>query len=140
MVMLDFKIVEGEEPCNFEALVVDSRKSYSAGIAIARISLDLAREPDGAMYYLLFSFFDQIRRIMTSIAIVPSVTVTKCHTPSSFPSPSSSSHPQKEPSRRTTAATKAELLTTSQSGRLVVRIIEVQIHEGSHQPIGVHLY
>ena len=81
--------------------VVNSRRSYFIRIAIARISLDLVKVLDVAKYFLLFSFFDLTLTTTISIAIKPSVTVAISHIPSSSPFPSSSSHLQMVPSRRT---------------------------------------
>jgi hypothetical protein len=90
--------------------------------------LDLVKELDGVEYFLLFSFFDQTQTITISIATKPSVTIAISHIPSSSPFPSSSSHPQMEPSRRTTVVVATtHCSATSQLNRVVVAIAAIDI-------------
>jgi hypothetical protein len=64
-------------------------------------------------YFLPFSFFDLTQTTKISIATKPSITIAISHIPSSSPFPSSSSHLQKEPSRRTTAVTAIHCSATT---------------------------
>jgi hypothetical protein len=85
--------------------------------------LDLIKGLNGVEYFLLFSFFDQTQTTRISIAAKPSVTIAISHIPSSSPFPSSSSHLQKEPSRRTTTVvTTTHCSAISQLNRVVVAI------------------
>jgi hypothetical protein len=91
--------------------------------------LGLVKGLNGVEYFLPFSFFDQTQTTTISIATKPSITVAISHIPSSSPFPSSSSHPQMEPSRRTTAvvATTTHCSATSQLNRIVVAIGAIDI-------------
>jgi hypothetical protein len=88
--------------------------------------LDLVKGLDGVEYFLLFSFFDLTQTTTISIATKPSITIAISHIPSSSPFPSSSSHPQMEPSRRTVATT-THCSATSQLNRVVVAIAAIDI-------------
>jgi hypothetical protein len=90
--------------------------------------LDLVKELNGVEYFLLFSFFDQTQTTTISIAAKPSVTIAISHIPSSSPFPSSFSHPQMEPSRRTTTVVViTHCSATSQLNRFVVAIAIINI-------------
>jgi hypothetical protein len=89
--------------------------------------LGLVKGLNGVEYFLLFSFFDQTQTTRISIAAKPSVTIAISHIPSSSPFPSSSSHLQKEPSRRTTVIVTTHCSATSQLNRVVVAIAAIDI-------------
>jgi hypothetical protein len=91
--------------------------------------LGLVKGLNGVEYFLPFSFFDQTQTTKISIAIKPSVTIAISHIPSSSPFPSSSSHPQMEPSRRTTTAVVITIhcSATFQLNMVVVAIAAINI-------------
>jgi hypothetical protein len=89
--------------------------------------LDLVKGLDEVEYFLLFSFFDQTQTTTISIATKPSITIAISHIPSFSPFPSSSSHPQMEPSRRTVVVTTHCLPVTFQLNKVIVAIAAIDI-------------